>query len=380
MPEQNGTTQNSDLLQLLIKAILSNQISTGNNNNQSPSYDVNNLPSLFGTGTQTEQTPTTPAAPVKQGTSSDLSGLFSRLIAPAAKIGINAGFNELTGGQSLTDILGITGGTNIPGMPSGYLPSGNASILGGKLDLGSLGSLNLGELGSMGIGALTSFLGGKTGTPIPGAFANLLMPLVTGVTNPLGWMSSGIGSGAETGKQTSGVVKGIQSVLGALPILGGVISGMLGSTGKTPESPYTYYDPATRGMGQGTQLGEPLDQFDSAARQYQDMIAGIQDMLATQYATKYGFDPSNLKDMGYGPETYSELGVPIQGSAAGQYYKPGVMDYVSTEIENVGGIESLFNPTEKKILANYNALFTTPVGTEGAGPSPYMVYLASQGR
>ena len=111
------------------------------------------------------------------------------------------------------------------------------------------------------------------------------------------------------------------------------------------------------------------------------MIAGIEDMLAKQYATQYGFNPNNLRETGYGQEMYSELGVPIQGNVAGQYYKPGVMDYVNTEMGKGGGIESFFNPTEQRIATNYNTLFNqeqtdTPTG----GPSPYMVYLASQGR
>jgi len=285
-----------------------------------------------------------------------------RLAVPVVKAGI-----EAITGETISETLGLD--FSMTGVPEGYLP--------GTME----GTLELGQLGLMGLSGVTTYLGAKTGTPIPGAMANLVTPVITGVVNPLGIMTQGIGSSMETGRVTTGIVSTIQSVLGVIPFLGGVLSGMLsGAFGKTPESPYQYYDPATRSIATGTQLGEPLDQFDSAAKQYQAMISGIEDMLAKQYATQYGFDPSNLYDWRYGPEIYSELGVPIPGNLIGQYYKPGVMDYVYTEEKKAGGIESFFNPTERWIATNYNALFNQPADPILSGPSPYMVYLASQGR
>ena len=257
----------------------------------------------------------------------------------------------------------------------------------GKVIAGEPFSLNLGGIG---ISVLGDYFSQELESPVPSVMAGMIKEGISvamegavtaiasigaGTINPLGLMTIGMGSAQETGRVTSGGVKVAQSVLGVLPLVGTVLGGMLaGAYGEVPESPYVYYDPTTRRLVEGTQFGEPLNQFDSASRQWMDVKANIDALIIKRYAVRYGLSPDQLLQT---REMPSEFGVPFG-------YSEGASDAAIAMVNDVyekgGGILAFLNPVEKQIYENYNALFLKEQTTTGTGgPSEYMVYLASLG-
>jgi len=159
------------------------------------------------------------------------------------------------------------------------------------------------------------------------------------------------------------------STLGQFPILGSIVGSMLWPE-KDPESPYQYYDPKTRGYAQGIQKGEPLNQFDAASSQYSAVKSALDERMTKQYAGQYG-----IKNLTQTRDMPGDFGVPF-GSSEGA--SDEVLNMLNDIYGKAGGIENFLNPTEQNIFKNYNTLFNKEI--TGGGPSPYMEYLASQGR
>jgi hypothetical protein len=241
----------------------------------------------------------------------------------------------------------------------------------------------------IGLSVLGNYLSQEMGTPVPSVMSTMIMEgarvgmegaasavasIASGTYNPVGPMSMGIGTASELGKVVPGGIKIVQSVLSLIPFLGNVIGGLLASaTGKTPVSPYYYYDPVTRQMAEGTQLGEPLNQFDAAARQWAAVKANLDALIIKKYASSYGLTGDMLIQT---REIPGDFGVPFG-------YSEGASDaalaMVADVYEKGGGIENFLNPTEKRISDTYTSLFFKEANPILGGPSEYMVYLASQG-
>jgi len=177
------------------------------------------------------------------------------------------------------------------------------------------------KLGGMGI---SNALGGLSGYGVNSVATNLMATTV-------GQMFTNIGA------EGSGAPSWLNSTVGSIPFLGPILLNLGFGGRKQSESPYTYYDPKTRGYGQGTQLGEPIDQFGSASKMWSDVYSNLVERTGGKY-----------------PDPFA----------------------IGVKVEDFPGL----NPAEQKIFENYNALFNKEANPTLGGPSPYMEYLASQGR
>jgi hypothetical protein len=371
---------------------------------------------------------TTPKEPTK---SEDTS--LSSLISPATTIANEAlkattgksisdlageGVKEITGGKSVSDLLGI-GGT--PETPSGFLPSGNPSILGdlgslGSVNLGSLGTLNLGSIGSVGLNLLTNIIGQKMDAPVIPMMVNMLL-------NPIGASVGAVGAAMkDPSKVTTGIAKAAQTVLGAVPILGDIINGMIGGAfGETPETPISTYDPTTRAMGQGTMVGEFLSPHVMANMEWNKVVNTLNDRIVKnieEEAKKVGIDTTKgrqtnemidpvtgqgtisveASDLDYSPQVYNMINETLarlnkqesydawtqQNLSAAQKANPEnwAGPTVPSEVAKSALYLPMLNSTEKKIYDNYIAMMGMiggPKGENAAEDQNIVNYMAAYG-